>query len=232
MDSILVNATVPMDGALFKRRRAGRGWLIYAGNLFLRWSNSRIRMFPAPCEWQAWECHCYQTLYGGGCEPVGENALRVQPFPGESLRTLLENNILTDDVLRAAACEFRRAHALDGWSHGDPHLHNVIYDGQRAYLIDFETRHQHGLSAAERHADDLLVFLLDLIGRDPSEQWSAWSRIFLAAYDNSAVRGVLFARLAMPRGLELVLWKSRTNYFPTPHLAKRITALRALASKG
>jgi hypothetical protein len=51
--------------------------------------------------------------------------------------------------------------------HGDPHMDNVIYDHatDRALLIDFEVIHDKSVPAGARHADDLLVFLQDLMGR-------------------------------------------------------------------
>ena len=64
---------------------------------------------------------------------------------------------LTRAMIRAAAREFRRAHALpseaydDGlWSHGDATMANVIYDPStdRARLIDFEILHARDLPAA------------------------------------------------------------------------------------
>ena len=141
---------------------------------------------------------------------------------------MLENNALTDYILQAAAHEFRRAHQLDGWSHGDPHLNNVLFDGDRARLIDFETHHEVGLPVDVRQADDLLVFLLDLAGRDPTANWQKWSAVFLQTYNNSNVIRSFQTHLIVPTGLELVLWKSRTNYLPTQQLKQRIEVLADL----
>jgi tRNA A-37 threonylcarbamoyl transferase component Bud32 len=74
-------------------------------------------------------------------------------------------------MLEAAGTELRRAHQFwsdefDGpWSHGDSTATNVIYNQKtgRARLIDFELVHDRSLSAKSRHADDLLVFLLDIL---------------------------------------------------------------------
>ena len=59
------------------------------------------------------------------------------------------------------------------WSHGDAGMANVIYDekSDRARLIDFEIVHDKSLPALSRHADDLLIFLLDLIAMRPDRQW-------------------------------------------------------------
>jgi hypothetical protein len=76
-------------------------------------------------------------------------------------------------MLKAAGSEYRPAHHFkneefgSAWSHGDASMTNVIYDEEtgRSRLIDFEIRHEKSLPATARHADDLLVFLLDLVGR-------------------------------------------------------------------
>jgi hypothetical protein len=120
---------------------------------------------------------------------------------------------------------------LDGlWSHGDPHLNNALYDkaSDSAFLIDFETRHDSHLSAVDRHADDLLVLLLDLIGRDRSMDWFALSRAFLDAYGDAEVLQALSSRLIVPSGLELALWKTRTNHLETIVLRERLELLRQL----
>ena len=83
--------------------------------------------------------------------------------------------------IQAAGKELRRAHGLwsselgDYWSHGDPHLENLLYDleSDQARLIDFELIHDKCMSAVKRHADDLLVFLQDLMGCVSAEQWGA-----------------------------------------------------------
>ena len=79
-------------------------------------------------------------------------------------------------MIRAAAREFKRAHAMPTevfddrlWSHGDATMANVIYDPatDRARLIDFEVLHRRDWPAVKRHADDLLVFLFDLVSIAP-----------------------------------------------------------------
>ena len=50
---------------------------------------------------------------------------------------------------------------------------NVVYNERtgRSRLIDFEIVHDKSLPAVARHADDLLVFLLDLIATARGRQW-------------------------------------------------------------
>lgn len=239
IDAVPVNSTrecyIGGKRFLLKQRRWGRGVVILLGNAFLKWSHSRISMFIRASAWQAWEIHSYQLLYDRACLPILNDVIRVEPLPGRSLRDYLDDGRLSAVMMRAAAAEFKRAHALmspelDGlWSHGDPHLNNVLYDkgSSGAYLIDFETRHDPHLSAVERHADDLLVLLLDLIGRDRGMEWFALSRAFLDAYGDAAVLQALSSRLTVPRGLELALWKTRTNHLETGVLRERLELVRA-----
>jgi len=227
IDSFRINDVEANKNFVLKRRRRGRGWVIFAGNIFLWLSHSRIVMFPSTRAWQSHECQSFNLLHGMGCDPIGGDSIRVRRLKGQPLLTHLGNGRLTVEMLYAAAEEFQRAHRL-GWSHGDPHLNNVLWDGERAYLIDFETRHIQRLSIIERRADDLLVFLLDLSGRAPENQWNLLCEAVLSAYQDRVVMAALLERLRMPRGWEAILWKSRTNHLSAPILASRIDQLRRL----
>jgi hypothetical protein len=227
IDLIAINQTIPTDAGLVKRRRWGRSAIIAVGNVYLRLSRSRILMFPSTAAWQAWECHSYQLLYGGGCARAGHDALLIQPLPGQTLLSFTQAGTLTNAMMTAAAYELRRAHRLS-WTHGDPHLTNILYDGTRAYLIDFETQHEASIPFQERCADDLLVILLDLMGRESSERWQEWSAALLRGYDDTGVLSALAERLRMPTGFELVLWKSRTHYLPQAQMAERIEQLKRM----
>jgi len=95
------------------------------------------------------------------------------------------------------------------WSHGDAGTNNVIYDQQngRARFIDFEIIHQKSLPAKYRHADDLLVFLLDLMAVAPNRQWLNLVLAFLNAYDNAPAIAHLKNQLAVPTGM-VWIWGS------------------------
>ncbi|MEM7553230.1 MAG: hypothetical protein AAF378_03875 [Cyanobacteria bacterium P01_A01_bin.84] len=164
------------------------------------------------------------------------------------------NTSLSEEMFRAAGLEFRRVHSLwcdrlwckdtqhkrsqpqgcyhtqNFWSHGDPHLANVLYDEStnRAYLIDFETKHEPGLTATERHADDLLVFILDTLGRLQESEAILFSKAFLLSYGNKEVLQSLKQRLTVPQGWERVLWVTRTNYLPKLELKYRLESLKKL----
>jgi hypothetical protein len=136
-------------------------------------------------------------------------------------------------MLKAAGSEYRRAHFKSedfgsGWSHGDASITNVIYNEKtdRARLIDFELRHEKSLPATARHADDLLVFLLDLVGRVPNRQWLPFAICFLRAYNDAAVMRELRKRLVVPTGLAASWWNVRTNFTGSTKVNRRFQALR------
>ena len=178
----------------------------------------------------------YATLWQPvHCHAVRHDTVLIERLPGEPIRTLLVEARLYENALHAAGVALRHAHSLyseywhAGWSHGDPHLGNVLYDCEKgyAYLIDFETRHEMSLSADERHADDLLTFLLELMGSAPETQWLSWSTTFLVAYSAQPLLALLRTRLKIPHGLELVLWRTRTAHLSTSVLQTRLKQLSA-----
>src|SRR5207248_4664654 len=87
------------------------------------------------------------------------------------------------------------------------------------------------LPANARHADDLLVFLLDLVGRVPNRQWLPFAICFLRAYNNAAVIRELKKRLVVPTGLALIWWNVRTNFTGTAKVNRRFQALRRAIGK-
>ena len=246
LNAVRVNSIVfqRVDGrpAWVKRRRTGMGPVIACGNLFLEASKARIRMFPASRDWQDWESQCFRLLNADSyrCGIKGQDVFWSEPLPGVSLKACLEAGGLTDAMLRSAAQEFRRVHALNRprvggpWSHGDPALANLLYEERtaRSRFIDFETIHEQGLSADERHADDLLVFLLDLLGRAPDASWLGSASVFLAAYGRPSVARELQSRLKLPSGLERLLWVARAAGSDARQLGRRIAALSRLKGQG
>src|SRR5207237_6713672 len=97
-----------------------------------------------------------------------------------------------------------------------------IYDHapDRPRLIDFEVFHDKSLPAPVRHADDLLVFLLDLVGFVPKKRWLPMALAFLRAYGDADVIDELRKRLAPPRGIARIWWRVRTNCVD-PHKIQR-----------
>jgi len=239
IDGLRVNAVAfgERDGrpVVEKRRRALRTALFPGGNLFLRLSGSRIHMFTSASAWVEHELHCFALLHGPerACGPL-DGGLFVERLPGRSLRELVIAGELDAAAMTAAGRELRRAHQLhcdrcDGpWSHGDPHLGNVLYDaeGGRAWLIDFETRHDPGQTAEARHADDLLVVLLELVGR--CEAPGALAHALLAGYGAGLALEALRERLEVPRGLEAVLWSTRTHHMGRERLEGAVAELRGI----
>lgn len=228
IDSIAINRTTLDNGNLLKRRKWGRSWIIVFGNLFLKVSNSKILMFSSTSAWQQYETDCYVRLYCGGCDIIDKDTLRIHPFAGQSIRDLIQQNAINTKIMQSIAQELWRVHQLDNWSHGDLHTSNVLWDGDCIRFIDFETYHQFNIATSERYADDLLVFLLDFIGRTSSDEWLSQCQALIETYNNHAVLQHLHIRLKLPRGLELVLWKTRTNYLSNHILADRINTLHQL----
>jgi hypothetical protein len=157
----------------------------------------------------------------------------AEKLPGENLWNHLNQQTLTKQMLRAAALEFRRAHEFwsdefrGRWSHGDASITNVIYDPKtnRARLIDFEIYHDKSLSSAARQADDLLVFLLDLVGTVPTRLWLPFAMTFLEAYGNREVIAELRSQLDLPGGLAWIWWGVRTNFTNPAKVKRRLTNL-------
>jgi hypothetical protein len=101
------------------------------------------------------------------------------------------------ELLLKHGFEFRCAHfsgcrgddRQSPWSHGDPNFGNVIFDQstQRARLVDFETVHAVTSSTDDRHAEEITVFLLDLLGSVSEENLLALAAAFLAGYNRPAI---------------------------------------------
>jgi len=220
-----------------KRRTAGARPIIHAANGFFRLVGNPVVVLGGVDEWRNWEIDCFRRLHGESFAifAQGAKAICAEEVPGLSLSQHLKAGTLAPPMLAAAACELRRAHqcpceAFGGpWSHGDPHAGNFIYDAaqDRARLIDFEVRHRPGLAAEERHADDLLVLLQDLVGRVPRAAWLPLARAFLEAYARPEILACLRPRLVGPRGLARLWWAVRTTYLTSGELSARIAELRA-----
>jgi hypothetical protein len=218
-----------------KRRNLHSEQLADLTNLYFRVANIPIRFWSKLDEWRRWEVDCFEML-NGDCFHAYASGMRcvvAEKLPGESLWEHLNRGTLTRQMLRAAALEFRRAHQfwsdeLRGrWSHGDANVTNVIYDAKtnRARFIDFEIYHDKSLSAAARQADDLLVFLLDLVGTVPSRQWLPFSTTFLEFYGDFEVIAQLCKQLDLPGGLAWIWWGVRTNFTNPGNVKWRLASL-------
>lgn len=237
---------------IVKKRRRGSRVVAQCANAFFRSAGHPVFVWSDPARWQQWEIGCFNLLH----QPEnfhafadGARTVCADILPGVSLAEHFENGTFDPAMLDAAASELWRAHALPwelahehgqwrrhsgepgGWSHGDANLANVLFatrDG-RARLIDFELAHHPALPEAERHAEDLLVFLQDLLGCCYRiEVWVTWAMRFLQAYgmDSPAV-AALRPRLAVPRpGPARTWWWIRTNYVAAPERQRRVAALR------
>lgn len=234
VDSLKVNSVSEevRDGRrrITKRRTIYSEPLAELANVYFRMAGIPIRFWARVEDWQHWELTSFNMLNGDRfhARAVGVNAICADMLPGRSLLHHLNQGTLTREMMEAAGRELRRAHHLwsddfrGPWSHGDAGTNNVLYDekNRRARLIDFEIVHDKSSSTKSRHADDLLVFILDLLALAPTRQWLGLVLAFLKAYDSAPVIAHLKNQLALPTGMAWIWWGVRTS-FANPAKVKR-----------
>src|SRR5580704_9087691 len=226
------------DGRLMwvKRRRRGSRALAVGANLFFRLAGNPVAVVEDSRIWPQQEVSSFRLLNGEEFLAFSgdDGSVWLERLPGTDLDTLNEEGRLDPGVFYAAGLEFRRVHGLFSprfrgpWSHGDPNFGNVIFDEgtQRVRLIDFETVHIETLSADVRHADDIAVFLLDLIGGVAEENLTAAATAFLEGYNRPAIWELAQSRLVIPNGFGRLWWGIRTEYVPVEILRRRLALLR------
>src|SRR6266568_3902913 len=221
---------------VLKRRNAYSEQLADLANLYFRMSSIPIRFWSKIEDWRRWEAECFQMLNGDRFRVLaaGAKTVCVDKLPGKTLWEHLNRGTLTPQMLQAAGRELRRAHQLwsdefgGGWSHGDATMSNVLYDEKtdRARMIDFEIMHDKSVPAKSRHADDLLVFLLDVVAIAPSRRWLPFSLSFLNAYGDPVVIAELTDHLALPSGMAWIWWGVRTSFANPAKVKRRLAKLR------
>jgi hypothetical protein len=200
--------------------------------VYFRMAGIPIRFWAKTADWRRWELNSFNMLNGDRfhARVAGANGICTDKLPGRSLSDHLKEATLKQEMMEAAGREFRRAHQLrcdefrGPWSHGDAGTNNVLYDEKsgRARLIDFEIVHHKSLSTKSRHADDLLVFLLDVLALAPNRQWLTLALAFLNAYDNAAVIQHLKNQLAVPTGMAWIWWGVRTSFANPAKVKQRL----------
>jgi hypothetical protein len=225
---------------VIKHRNAYSEQLADLANLYFRMSDIPIRFWTKVGDWKRWEIDCFRMLNGDRFHAFssGAKTICIDKLPGKSLWAHLNRGTLTRQMLEAAAHELRRAHQFwsdefrGPWSHGDAGMENVVFNEKtgRARLIDFEITHDQSLPAATRHADDLLVFLLDLAAVAPNERWLLFALQFLDAYGNLDVIAELKNQLALPNGMAWIWWGVRTSFANPAKIKQRLAKLRDLTA--
>lgn len=225
---------------VIKRRNIYGEQLADLANLYFRISGVPIRFWSKTKHWQRWEVESFKMLNGDRFRVFasGANTVRFDKLPGKSLWDHMNRGTLTRQMLEAAGREYCRVHQFssdefDGpWSHGDASMANVIYNEKtsRARLIDFELVHEKSLPGKSRHADDLLVFLLDILAVVPSRQWLPFALYFLNAYGNQRVIAALEDELALPNGMAWIWWGVRTSFANQSKVKRRLAQLRDLVA--
>ena len=210
-------------------------------NFYFRLAGLPIRFLRDVQKWRRWEVNCFQMLNGDRfrASVADKRTVSLDKLPGQSLWDHMKQGTLNKRMLEAAAREFRRAHLHWSnefgapWSHADASMTNVMYSekGGRARLIDFEMVHEKSLPAVARHADDLRVFLLDMVEMLPSRQWLPFAICFLKAYGDREVMAELRKQLTVPSGLALIWWNVRTNFVKSATAERRLKALRNAIAK-
>jgi len=225
---------------IIKRRNIAGEPLADLANAYFRRSRIPIHFLSDAKEWQHREITSFNLLNGDRfrARASGPGTVIEDKLPGESLWAHMKRGTLTRGMLRAAGREFHRAHRFWSddfqccWSHGDATTTNAVYDDKtgRLRLIDFEIEHDKSLPVRARQADDLLVFLLDMIGL-VSSQWLLFALCFLNAYNRADVIVELRKRLILPGGLAWAWWEVRTNFTAPAKVKRRLASLRAAIPK-
>jgi hypothetical protein len=223
---------------VIKRRNIYGEQLADLANLYFRMSGIPIRFWSKMKDWQRWEVECFKMLNGDRFRVFasGAKTVRFDKLPGESLWDHMNRRTLTRQMLEAAGREYCRVHQLwsnefgGPWSHGDASMANVIYNEKtgRARLIDFELVHEKSLPGRSRHADDLLVFLLDILAVVPSRQWLPFALYFLNAYGNQRAIVALKDQMALPNGMAWIWWGVRTSFANQSKVKRRLAKLRGV----
>jgi hypothetical protein len=219
-----------------KRRNLYGGRAADLINFYFRLANIPIRFLSDVRKWRNWEVKCFQMLNGDRfhASVLDTRTVCFDKLPGQSLWDHMKEGTLDKRMLAAAGREFRRAHQYwpnefgAPWSHADASMTNVIYNEKtgRARLIDFEIVHEKSLPAVARHADDLRVFLLDMVEMIPSRRWLPFAICFISAYGDREVMAELRKQLVVPSGLALIWWNVRTNFVKDAQVKRRLKALR------
>jgi len=225
---------------VIKRRNVYGEQLADLANLYFRMSGIPIRFWSKAEEWRSWEANCFRMLNGDRFRAFtsGPRTVCLDKLPGKSLWEHLNEGTVTRRMLEAVGTELRRAHKFwsnefrGPWSHGDSTATNVIYDQKtnRARLIDFEIVHDRSLHAKSRHADDLLVFLLDVIAIASTRQWLSFALSFLKAYGDPVVLTELTNHLAVPGGIAWIWWGVRTSFSNPAKVKQRLERIRDLTA--
>jgi hypothetical protein len=85
-------------------------------------------------------------------------------------------------------------------------------------------------AAMAMSADDLLIFMLDLIAAASGRQWLPLTLAFLNAYDNAPVIAQLSRQLAPSSGMAWIWWGVRTSFANPAKIKQQMTKLQDLTS--
>jgi hypothetical protein len=86
--------------------------------------------------------------------------------------------------------------------------------------------HDRSQPAVARHADDLFVFLLDILATVSERQWLPFALGFLEAYGEADVIRALKKKSVLSGGLAWIWWEVRTNFTRPSVVQQRLASLR------
>jgi hypothetical protein len=226
---------------IIKRRNVLSDSLAKLANAYFEKAGLHIRFLVDASDWQRREIESYNLLNGDTFKArlLGDRGIVEDKLPGRSIWDHMKSGTLTRRMLVAAAKELRRAHRQksaefgDYWSHGDATATSAIYDEKRNRVrwIDFEIVHDKSLSTTARHAIDIRVFLMDMVGQLSLRRWLSFALCFVTAYGDRAVIAELRRRLTLPGGLAWVWWEVRSNFTAPARIKRRLATLRRAISK-
>ncbi len=231
-------ATGEKKATLRKRRRRAAWFVMRLANAFFRIARNPVEAIANDDEWRKWEVDCFRMLHApefdAVLDPTGVPSVSL--LPGRDLAQHLTEGTLRPDHLRAAGVELKRAHFFHsayydgGWSHGDSHTGNFVFQAEtdHARLVDFEMRHHRELPEARRHADDLLVMLQDVCGRCERGAWLPLAMAFLDGYGRGEIIALLPPLLRVPHGIPRIWWGVRTTWMRRSELERRMAELRGV----
>jgi hypothetical protein len=217
---------------VIKRRNIYSEQLADLANLYFRMSGIPIRFWSKAEDWRRWEVKCFRMLNGDrfrafayGAKTVCTDKLSLgtserRHARGECWKRLERsfgariNSGATNLTARGHMAIRRRQMSFYNQKTG------------RARLIDFELVHHRSLSAKSRHADDLLVFLLDILAIASSRQWLPFALCFPNTYGDPIVLAELTNPLALPNGIAWIWWGVRTSFANPAKVKQRLERIK------
>ena len=210
---------------VLKRRRPYSGPLITIGNLYAKYSKLPILVLPTPV-WHIWESRVYENAYHQNSRVTHDGWLRMRQAPGQMLSTILSSagasqqtkmravKLAVSELTRLHSLSFSTVHAVtQPFSHGDATCHNVScsLETPTATWYDFDSIHTPGLTANQRHADDLRALIISSTACLANEAVELMTKTVVQTYKNPEPLSHLRERFLDPSRSENTLHLAQAN---------------------